>query len=395
MKIVHISIYPQKNKKHSLAGGVASYTKNLVENVHYQNNDEIFILCNKLSNFEEYTENNIKVIRCFDRNPKFLFQILKEIKKIKPDVVHIQQELALFGNIITAYMLQWLIFLLKKEKVVVTLHGVVSLRNVNKNFVKENNSQAPVSIVKLAFKIIFKPICWWSKKIIVHEECFKRVLIEEYNIAENKIEVIPHGVEDFKTISKEKSRSKLNLESNRNAVLFMGYLTGYKGVDLLIDGFSEYAKKNQQAFLLIGAGKHPKLRNDKKYLLEYSRLVKKAEDLISADQYRWVGFIDEANITDYFSASDLSIYPYTIQMSSSGPMAIAIGHEKTFLVSDVFGEIFNDLGLSFERTTSGLCNKLDEFFNEPQKYNNKIENLKKERSWYLIGERLYELYSHL
>ena len=392
MKIIHISIYPLKGEKHSNAGGVASYTKNLITNTPYQNNDEVFMLCNKInSKIERYQENGINVIRCFDKNPKYFFQILKEIKKIKPDIIHIQQELALFGGILTAYLLQWLLFLLKKYKLTITLHGIVSLKKINKNFIKENNSSLPVWLTKIGFYVIYKPLCVWTKKIIVHEEYFKNILIDEYKVNKNKIEVIYHGIEDLKTIDKTLACDKLNLDEKRDICLFMGYLTGYKGIDLLIEGFSEYCKLNKNAFLIIGAGKHPKLINDKKYLAEYARLIKKAENMISTKQYKWVGFIKEEEISTYYSASDVSIYPYTVSMSSSGPMAIGIGHAKPFLASDVFNEVLPKKFI-FKRTSESLTKKIQSFFENKDIIQKEVEQMRNERLWSSISIETYKAY---
>lgn len=395
MKIVHISIYPPKGEKHASTGGVASYTKNLITNIPYQENDEVFVLANKLDNQkEEYIEDNINVIRCFNRDTRFFFQILKEIKKINPDVIHIQQELALFGGVVTAYLLQWLLFILRRYKIIITLHGVVSLQKINKDFIKENNSKLPVWLTKIAFRIIYKPLCVWSNKIVVHENYFRDILIKEYGVQKNKIEVIYHGVEDLHTISKVDACKKIDMDADRDICLFMGYLTGYKGIDSLIEGFAQYAHKNKNAFLIIGAGKHPKLKNDEKYLQEYERLQNKAKKLISNNQYKWVGFIDEEGIMVYYSVSDLSIYPYTISMSSSGPMAIAIGYKKPFIASDVFGEVLSDKFI-FKRESQVLANKIENFFEDKDIIQKEVEKMREDRLWKKVGERTLNLYKNL
>lgn len=396
MKIAYISIYPEKNKKHSNFGGVASYTKNLVTNIPQCPNDKIYVLCNIINNKREsYIENNINIIRCFNKNIKFLFQILKEIKKIDPDVIHIQQELSLFGNIFTAYLLQWLLFLLQKHKIIITLHGVVSLKKINKLFVQENNSDLPAWLVKMGFYVIYKPLCVWSKKIIVHEKYFKDILINEYGTNKNKIEVIYHGVEDLKPLEKKVACTKLSLNENKNIILFMGYLTGYKGIDLLIEGFSDYCKTNSNAFLVIGAGKHPKLKDDKEYLEEYERLQNKAENLIPQNMYAWMGFIKEEEILYYYSASDVAVYPYTVSMSSSGPMAFSIGYEKPFLASDVFDKVINNKEILFKRSPKDLANKLENFFKQENRFQDEIMKIKKERLWKNIGYLTYNFFKNI
>ncbi len=394
MKIIHISIYPHKDKKDLKSGGVASYEYNLVNNIPYEEGDEVYVLCEKIDNrYEEYEDKGIKVIRCFNKSPRYFIQLCKEIKKINPDIIHIQQELALYGNIITAWLLQFFLLLLKRNyKTVITLHGVISIKAINKDFIKENYAKYPVLLVKLGFYFIYKPICLFVGKIIVHEKCFKDTLIEEYRVKKEKIEVIHHGVPDLKAMKKELACERLGLYPGRDIVLFMGYLTGYKGLELLIEGFSGYSKVNSNAFLIIGAGKHPRLANDINYLEEYSRLESKAKALIPENMYKWVGFIPDDLVTTYYSAADVSAYPYTIQMSSSGPMAIAVGHEKPFLASIVFNSFIENKEILFERDKSSLENALDRFFNNKEAFIQHVIKMKGDRSYKSVGRQTLDLY---
>lgn len=393
MKIAYVSLFPEKDKLHQYAGGVASYTKNLVNSLPLNKEDKLFIICNKIDKKRNvYFENNAKVLRCFDKDSRYFLQVLKEIKKINPDVIHFQQELGLFGGPFSAYLLQWLLFLLRKYKTVITLHGVVSLRGINKDFVGENNSSLPVILVKAAIFAIYKPLCVWSKKIIVHEQYFKNVLVKEYGVRADKISVIPHGIENLKPTNKVKAREMLNIKNDQHVVLFMGYLTGYKGIDLLIDGFAEYAKKDKKALLLIGAGEHPKFQRNKKYISMYEEYKQKAAKKINADQYRWVGFVPENKLPDYFGASDVTILPYIVCMASSGPMSISIAFEKPFLVSDVFKKVFNNEMVIFKRTPLALCDSISSYYKNISVYSKFVKDLKRQRDWRLVGKAVYKSY---
>lgn len=393
MKIIHISTYPPRDKKDFRPGGVAWYEKKLINSIKYHKDDNVFLLCEKIhGKYEEYIENNIKVIRCFDKKPIFVFQLYRVINKINPDIIHFQQELALYGNILTAYLLQWLVFSLRKFKIIITLHGVVSLKSIDNNFIKENSSNLPVLLVKFAFWIIYKPLCLFTKKVVVHEDFFKQILVNEYKIKSDKIKVINLGIDNLKPIGKKEACKNLNINSNKDIVLFMGYLTGYKGLDLLIEGFSLYSKNNPKAFLIIGAGKHPKLFNDEKYLREYSRIKNKAKELIANNQYKWIGFIKENDIINYYSASDVSVYPYTVNMSSSGPMAIALAYEKPFLASDVYSTLIKDKNMIFKRDKNDLNEKLMIFF-QNKKNLETIKIMKSERLWDKIAKKTRDLYA--
>lgn len=396
MKILAISIYPFKGEKNSKTGGVAAYTQSLLLNLPLSKMDRLFVLCDKVDGKRSsYIENNISVVRGFSRNPSFIFSVIKEVQQIKPDIIHLQQELSLFGNILTSFLLQVLIMTLRfmGYNVVTTLHGVVSINSIDRAFIKENNSNLPVPLVKTAFYLIYRPICFWSKHIIVHESPFKTTLCSEYGVKTTKVSVVHLGIEDLKGVSKDVAGKKLKIDPQKEIVLFMGYLTGYKGIDLLIESFALLSAKNKKAFLIIGAGKHPKLSNDPKYLKEYNRIVQKASTLLRADSYKWVGFIHEKNILDYYSLADISVYPYTVSMSSSGPMAFSIGMEKAFLASDVFGNVFSEKQILFRRDATVLCDKLLLFFKDDKsKIISIIHQLKTERSLESVGVKTYEIY---
>lgn len=392
MKIAIVSLYPERGAKHVNISGVASYTKNLLKNIPLAPGDQITVVCNKTDGqTEEYTEDGFTVLRTFDRNAKFVGQIYRQIKQLQPDAVHIQQEIPLYGGIHTAFMLPWLLFLLRRWRTAITLHHVVSLQKVDKAFVRSNKSSMPVWAVKLAFGIITKSLVRWAHAVIVHEDYFRNILISEYGADSNKIMVIPHGVEDFTASEQQAARKKIGLDTNRHAVLFMGYLAGYKGIDLLLEGFGEYAKTDPLATLIIGAGKHPKFQNDPAYLKEYADKQDKAAALIPAGQFKWIGFIPEDKIGDYYSACDVTLYPYTISMSSSGPMSFAMGYQKPFLASDVFADVLPPEVL-FKRDPAGLAEKLSYFFAHQSDFTAFSAKLKAERLWSKVGVATKKVY---
>ena len=209
-----------------------------------------------------------------------------------------------------------------------------------------------------------------------------------------KITVIPHGVEDLTSLTTAAARAHIQVDPDQHVVLFMGYLAGYKGVDLLIEGFAAYAKADPQALLIIGAGKHPKFVKDSGYLAEYTSMQTKAERLIPAGQHRWVGFIAEDDIAAYYSASDVVVFPYTISMSSSGPMSFAMGFTKPFLASDAFASVLPS-DVLFERTPAALAQKLTYFFAHHREFSAFSAGFKQERLWSKVGAQTMALYEGL
>ena len=397
MKITHISLYPSKWELHCDKSWVAPYTKNLATNIPYNKDDEVFVIWDIDNKKEEYTENNISIRKVFKRWVFFYKNILKEIDKIKPDVVHIQQELALYGWILSAITLRFLLKWLKKRwiKVVITFHWIVDIKEIDKEFMKENFSAFPIFMVKFAFKFIFNPLIKYSDEIIVHEKLFKNRILEQYYKKDEKnIHVIKHWIEDFSNkLTKKQAREILNIEQNQKVLMFMWFITWYKGIDLLIEWVEKYKEKYWNNFkLYILWAHHPKLKNDETYKKEYYRLKDKAENLLweNVDWQEW--FVDWEKMAKYYPASDVVLFPYTRSISSSWPMALSIGYEVPFLASDVFWESIEDEELLFAKNWESMADRIKYFFDNQDKYIEKVKQMRQELLWKNIGSLTYNVY---
>ena len=138
MKIVHVSVYSPKGEKYTAnQSGVANYTKNLVEALQKEGVGENIVLCEFWPDLENnYMENGVQIRRCFNPGIKYVFQIFREIKKIKPDIVHIQQEKSLYGGLFTAVELKFLILSIKLLGIIIvtTSHGISVLSKINNSY---------------------------------------------------------------------------------------------------------------------------------------------------------------------------------------------------------------------------------------------------------------------
>ena len=154
------------------------------------------------------------------------------------------------------------------------------IRLANKEFMKENFSVLPIFMVKFAFRFIFNPLIKYSDEIIVHEKLFKKRILEQYyRKSADNIHVVHHGIEDFskQKLTKQKARKEVSIWVKEKVILFMWYITGYKGIDLLVEWMSEYKKNFWDDFKLVVLGAHhPKLKDDQWYKTEYNRLKNKA-----------------------------------------------------------------------------------------------------------------------
>lgn len=396
MKVGMVSVYPPPGSKHAKLGGVASYTKNLA--LFLLNNCEITVFANRMLDTEsQYYDENVMIYRCWSKSVLYPFKIFKKLLNNEIDITHVHHEMYLYGGLVSAIVFPLMLFFIRllRKPVVVTLHGVVPLSEVDGRFLRENWIKGSPLIMKVGLILLVKAITFLSTSIIVHEEKFKKVLGSEYGCPTHKIYVIHHGIEERKDlINKNEAKEKLNLYG-KTVILFFGYITGYKNVELLIES-ANFLRKLDWVIIIAG-GSHPRLSSDPNYRRYLSDLREKAM-VISKDRILFRGFIAEEEIHLYFSAADVVVFPYKIAMSSSGPMNVAFSYKKPFLISNSFNQIIKIKELIFDEDPQELAIKIQTFFqNKDIRYKTLkyFEQLCAERSLSSVARETIHLYENM
>ena len=392
-----VTIYTKGTTKHSEIGGVASYTKNLVESLTtLDNSTYLTIFANRNNNEPAQTE-IFEVRPCWRQGVLYPFQIFREAWKLrgKLDIIHVQHEYFLYGGKVSAILFPLLLILLMilKKPVVITMHGVVRLSELNSYFIEQNGLGGNVSLLKLGLLLLTKIICFLAMAVIVHEPRQKDTLVNEYQIAPTKIAIIPHGIEVGKYIPEHETRRFLQLQGSK-VLLFFGYITRYKGLDTLVNAFRKL--RDPSYVLFICGGEHPRLRSHRDYAEYLRKLRRKCEE---TPRIIMTGYVPEDQIAEYFTAADLVLLPYNVSMSSSGPMNLAISFDKPFLVSECLSfEGLDPRYVCKKDNSDDLASKIDLFFQlggKHQPISEHIAKLKKENSWREIGLRTKQLYSRI
>ncbi|MFH1145424.1 MAG: glycosyltransferase [bacterium] len=400
MKLVFISCIFPPDQNIPRTGGPDLYSKNMISNVPFQSNDQVYFLANMYRGEETYRlKDNVEVRHCWQKGWKFPFQLINQLRQLRPDLVHIQHELRLYGGQISSVFL-FLVYVylrLKKIPVITTVHGVVSLNFIDDEFVRSNNTRLPIWMIKSAFYVIYKLVTVLSQKVVVHETSFRRTMVEDYGVPAERVEVINHYVEQtIKMAPREEARQQLKLPLDGHICLFFGFISGYKGLPLLIDGFAKYTVNNPKAFLIIAGGMNPNLKNDKPYQSFYNTLQERAVAVIPNGQYRWVGFVGEEEISVYYGASDVCVIPYSVYMGTSGPLAFSLAYGADFLVSDALAEDIQIPEIVFRQTADSLATKLGQYFKgEIASAQSKMKALAEYRSMPKVTEKTYQLYKQL
>jgi len=196
---------------------------------------------------------------------------------------------------------------------------------------------------------------------------------------DNKPKVVsPHPIYDHygSALTKQEAAMKLGLHEQKSYVLFFGFIRHYKGLDLLMEAFSD-PRLRQFPVKLIVAGEF--YENPQPYLELIIKL--KLEGLVELR----TGFIPDSEVRNYFSLADIVAQPYRTA-TQSGVSQIAYHFEIPMLVTNVGGlaETIPDgkVGYVVKVEPAEIADALVDFFSN-QRSEDMIENIKIEKQKFL------------
>jgi glycosyltransferase involved in cell wall biosynthesis len=275
-----------------------------------------------------------EITPCWKQGVLYPFNVFKEVLSKDVNIIHVQHEFFLYGGIFSAAVFPLLLLLLRliKKPIIVTIHGVISLSNINNEMLAESGLRGSPFLFKLGLLLVVKVIVALSSNIIVTGRFFSRILQQEYRCSKNKIHVINH-VDPLEysanPLDTEEAKTKLKL-NKKKIVLFFGYLARYKGIETLIEAFKLLSKKRSDVCLIICGGEHPRLRSNPSYRSFLLKLRAMASSC--SGQVVFAGYVKEETVALLFSACDVVVVPYTVSLSSSGPLALALRYKKNVIV---------------------------------------------------------------
>lgn len=340
-----ISSYPGKGETHGLnVVGVASYAKNTVKAISqvYKNEKlHVTVLAEKSDHENNYYEEGVEVKRIWKRNSSTIFPtLIKEVFKNhkKTDNILVEFEHAMFGDLfyVTPLPIFLLILKLLGKNVSVVFHQVVSdTRDLSGHINVGSNGFYPI-FLNVLIHIFYTIILLLSNRVIVFEKALKDKL-DKFG-SSKKIIVIPHGVEKrLEKMGKREAKRGLGIKDNDFVILAFGYLAWYKGTDWLVAEISKM--KSLKSFsnikLVLAGGPNPN-HLGKPY---YDKYISSIERVCKENNVMLTGFVPEEEISTYYIASDLIVFPYRAMMSSSGPLSIAYTYEKPFIVSSALKDL--------------------------------------------------------
>jgi glycosyltransferase involved in cell wall biosynthesis len=173
--------------------------------------------------------------------------------------------------------------------------------------------------------------------LICHGEGARSELIKDFEVAPDKIRVIPHGplFAEKPVVSPEEARTRLGLSMEEPLVLSLGVISEYKGIPFLLEAWKKLKVSGCKGRLLVaGTG-------DSNLLLSIREKV--SADGLAASVDLWLEFIPVEKLPLLYQAADILAYPYKAG-TTSGALLTGMNYGKAIIATKVpfFREYLRD-----------------------------------------------------
>ena len=223
------------------------------------------------------------------------------------DTVCLQHEFGIFGGDAGAHILLLLSRL--TMPVVTTLHTVLA---------EPTDAQ----------RAVLERVIAASSKVIVMAQKAHELLRSVYQVPDDKIEVIAHGIPNAAFVEPDAAKAKLGF-SGRSVILTFGLLSPNKGIEVMIDAMPSILKRCADAVYVVLGATHPNLVRDQGEAYRDSLIARVRELGVEQHVVFLDQFVDQATLLEFISMSDIYATPYLNEAQmTSGTLAYSFGLGK-------------------------------------------------------------------
>lgn len=226
------------------------------------------------------------------------------------DVVCLQHEFGIFGGKNGSHILQILERI--KSPVVTTFHTILQ---------NPNNMQ----------KKVLCDIAELSNRVVTMSEKGKEFLIDVYNISEDKIDFIHHGIPDVPFIDPNFYKDKFEVEG-KTVLLTFGLLSRGKGIEYVIQALPQILKKHPDVVYLVVGATHPHVvaSEGESYRESLEALAKELG--VSQNVQFYNEFVEIEELKEFIGSAEIYITPYLNEHQiTSGTLAYAFGSGRAVI----------------------------------------------------------------
>ncbi len=226
------------------------------------------------------------------------------------DIVSLQHEFGIYGGSAGSHILALLRNL--HVPIVTTLHTVLSNPSTEQ-------------------KRVIKELAALSARLVVMSERSKSFLEEIYQIQEDKIDYIPHGIPDMPFVDPNFYKDQFDVEG-KHVILTFGLLSPNKGIENVLKALPRVISEIPNLVYIVLGVTHPSYiqKHGESYRLGLERM---AHDLgIKQHVIFYNRFVTLEELKEFICAADIYITPYlNPEQSTSGTLAYAFGCGKAVI----------------------------------------------------------------
>jgi glycosyltransferase involved in cell wall biosynthesis len=383
--VTMVAPYPGVHRGAKLPSGVAAYAERLSTALARQGVAVKVIAPEVDGEPNRSRVDGVTVERSFRRGTRALPAAAAAARRSGAPIVHVQFETFLYGGPSSVPGVAPALANLRSggKLPVVTLHQVVDPAEVDKEFTQVHRVRVPPRVARLGLSALQRMVRQLSVATVVHGQSFEDLVPGSV--------VVPLGLDVADPVppeaAKEVKRS-LGLRPDRLTALCFGFLSPYKGLELALEAA---AIAGDSVELVIAGGSHPRLAGRDPYADDLRRRF--------GDVARFVGYVPEPEVADWFAAADVLLLPYPRPFASSGPFAQALGFGTPVLCSESLARCVGAPEAMVTPTDPlGFARRLHELVSDPDQLRalaTATRALAHGRSWEDVARRHILLYEEV
>ncbi len=239
---------------------------------------------------------------------------------------------------------------------------------------------------------------WWltyeAWKVIVNSEYMKQEAKTVFQLPEDKIRVIPNGVDihKFDGFEREPEFRRKYAADNEKIVFFVGRLVNEKGVQVLLEAIPKVIHYYNDVKFVI-AGKGPQL--------EY--LKGKAAAMYISNRIYFTGYINDGDLMKLYKCADVAVFPSLYEPFGIVALEGMVANVPV-VVSDTggLGEIVYhgiDGMKSYTGNSNSLADSILEILHSPRKAEEMkekaMEKVNRTYNWDIISRQTMNVYKEV
>ena len=237
--------------------------------------------------------------------------------------------------------------------------------------------------------------------IFVHTEQMRLELVETFGVPKASVSVVRYGINNAvpnTMLTSQEARRRLGIGEGEKAILFLGNITAYKGLEYLIAAFERIVTDGGEYRLIVaGRAKNPSDPYVSEIRERLNRKTVRQRTIVRME------FIPDEEMELYLKAADVTVLPYT-RIFQSGVLFLAYSFGLPVIATDV-GSLREDV---VEGKTGFICKPEDpvdlartieryfasSLYRQLDSHRGQIRQYVQDRhSWDAVGERTRNVYA--